>query len=480
MTDRIGRVALDDLDPADLAGVGSALRNADPERRLAPIGLRRVLIGPDVLSILPAIVAEFARGPRVVLVVDRTPMQRGGDDLKVEVARLLSGRFALTTAVIGPDRSELHGDEGDLAEVAAAVSGAGCVVALGSGTITDLCKETTRQTGSPPLVLVQTAASVNAFSDDMAVLMRSGTKRTMPSRWADALLIDLRILADAPMPMTLAGFGDLMAVWTAPADWYLASRLGMDDDYHPAPVAMLHGAARALLASAPGLVRRQVDAFDRLARVLTLSGYTMGVARKTAPLSGTEHLISHLIDMAAMQAGRPTALHGAQVAVTAVIAAAAWQVFLEEFDPAPVDLSRAFAPAAEMESVVRRAFAAIDPQGRVGGECWTDYRQKLERWHRARPRIEAFLRDWPVHRATLARMTTAPEAIVTALHAAEAPTRFADLTPPVAPDVVGWALRNCHLMRNRCTLADLLFALGWWDADFLDRVLERARAAGGG
>ena len=469
-----------DLDPTNVESIRTALRDADPQNRLAPIGLRRVLIGPDVLPALPGLVAEIARGPCVVLVMDRTPMRRGAGDLKPDVARLLSGRFSLETAVIGADKSELHGDERDLREVGAAIAGADCVVSLGSGTITDLCKEGTRQAGHVPLVLVQTAASVNAFSDDMAVLVRSGAKRTMPSRWADALLIDLAILAGAPGPMTLAGFGDLMAVWTAPADWYLASLLGMDDSYHTAPVAMLYGPARALLAAASGLSRQRVDSLDRLARVLTLSGFTMGVAGKTAPLSGTEHLIGHLIDMAAIQSDRATALHGAQVAATTVLAAAAWDIFLDEFDPASVDLTRAFPAPDEMELMVRAALATIDPAGRVGDECWNDYRQKLHRWHQARPRVEGFIRNWPEHRATLAGMITSPEEIAEALRAAGAPAQFGEMVPAVPPDVVRWAVLNCHLMRNRCTLADLLFFLGWWNAGFVERVLDRARAAGGG
>jgi glycerol-1-phosphate dehydrogenase [NAD(P)+] len=468
------------IDPADLEQVRSALRAADPEGRLAPIGLRRIVIGQDALPMLPAIVTEVARGPRIVLVMDRTPMRRAGRDLKPDVVRLLEEHFASNVVVIGADRSEIHGEERDLEEVKVAVNGAGCVVALGSGTITDLCKEGTRQAGNLPLVVVQTAASVNAFSDNMAVLVKSGTKRTMASRWVDALLIDLQILADTPLPMTQAGFGDLMAVWTAPADWYLASLVGMDSSYHAAPVAMLREPAHALLGRAAGLAERRLDALDWLARVLTLSGLTMGATGKTAPLSGTEHLVSHLIDMEAIQSGRPVALHGAQVAVATILAAAAWHIFLNELDPWDVALDRAFASPEDMESAVRAAFATIDPAGRVGEECWNDYRQKLQRWHTARPHVEVFLRSWTVHRTVLQAMILPPEQIAVALHAAGAPTRFSDLDPPVPPDVVRWALLNCHLMRNRFTLADLLFSLGRWNTAFVERLLEASRVAGGG
>ena len=59
--------------------------------------------------------------------------------------------------------------------------------------------------GRIPFVVVQTAFSVNAFSDDMAVLLADGVKRTVPSRWPDALVVDLGVIADAPAAMNQAG-----------------------------------------------------------------------------------------------------------------------------------------------------------------------------------------------------------------------------------------------------------------------------------
>ena len=467
-------------DPTDLDGLREILRSTDPEGRLAPIGMGRIEIGPDALYKLPDVVSELTRGGRVTLVVDATPMRRAGGDLKGEAERLLAGRFEVGRAVIEGGGAGLHADEEALAEAEAAVAGADCLVVVGSGTITDVCKEVTRRAGGPPLVVVQTAASVNAFSDDMAVLLKSGTKRTVPSRWPDALLVDLTVLADAPPEMNLAGFGDLISLWTAPADWYLASAVGMDDSYHPAPVAMLREGGRGLLAGAAGLRRQDPKMLDRLARVLTLSGISLGIAGKTAPLSGTEHLVSHLIDMAAEARHKPLALHGAQVAVAAVPVAAAWEVFLAEFDPSALDPDRLFPEAATMEPVVRRAFAAIDLSGGVGDECWNDYSRKLERWRGKRQRVEGFLKEWPRHRAELGRMVASPEVLGGALEEAGAPVRFGDLDPPVSPETARWALGNCHLMRDRFTVADLLSFAGLWDDGFVEGILDRARTAGGG
>ena len=73
---------------------------------------------------------------------------------------------------------------------------------------------------------------------------------------------------------------------------------------------------------------------------MTLTGIAMGVAGRTAPLSGTEHLLSHLLDMAAGVAGRPLAFHGAQVGVASVLAATIWSRHARPPGPARPDPRR--------------------------------------------------------------------------------------------------------------------------------------------
>ena len=59
--------------------------------------------------------------------------------------------------------------------------------------------------------------------------------------------------------MNLAGFGDLLAMWTAPADWYLARAVGMDDSFHYAPIGLLREQGQACSPEPPvcaGVSRR--------------------------------------------------------------------------------------------------------------------------------------------------------------------------------------------------------------------------------
>jgi glycerol-1-phosphate dehydrogenase [NAD(P)+] len=466
-------------DPTDLDTLRQALAASDPDGKLNPIGISRIEIGSRALDILTEMVSELAWGNRVVLVPDATPAYREGEDLKEQVAHTLGERFELERAVIGVDRDELRADEEAALEVEKAIEGMDCVVSVGSGTITDLCKIATERAGSIPFVAVQSAGSVNGFSDDFTVLLKGGAKRTVPSRYPDALLVDLRVLADAPPEMNAAGFGDTLATFTAPADWYLAYLMGMGN-YHQAPITLLLEQARELLDEAAALNRRDSEALYKLARVLTLSGLACGAVGSTAPGSGTEHLVSHLLDMSAIQLDRPFAFHGAQVGVATVPVAAAWEALFDELDPTKIDVDNCFPELEQMEPVVRNAFAETDPSGEVGEECWSDYSKKLERWSECRSQLESFLAGWPRYREELKAMVVPPERLGNALRDAGAPARFGELDPPIPEDIAFWALRNCHLMRNRFTLADLLFFFDWWDDEFVERLFERARSVDGG
>lgn len=472
-------------DPTDLDALRGALSESDPEGRLAPLGMERIEVGPEVLDLLIECVHELVGGARgesrVLLVGDAAPILRSGEDLKARVGRVLSARYERTErVVIGAHHAQLHADEEALEEAEAAVADADCVVVVGSGTITDICKVATHRAGGVPLVVVQTAASVDGFSDDVSVVLRNGVKRTIPSRWPDVLLADLPTIVEAPAAMTAAGYGDAISLYTAPADWYLASLVGLDDSYHPAPVEMLLEGGPDLIGVAAGVGRLEPGAMEELVRLLALRGIASGVSRSTAILSGAEHVISHVLDMHAGQLGSPLGVHGAQVGVATVIVAAAWEALFEDLDPSTVDVDACFPDPESMEPVVRGAFAGLDPTGAVGGECWRDYKKKLERWRRNRDRFESVLENWSRHRAELAKLVAAPERLGEALDLAGAPARFGDLAPPVTPETARWALLNCHLMRDRFNVVDLLYFLGWWNDAFIDRLLERVRSVGGG
>jgi glycerol-1-phosphate dehydrogenase [NAD(P)+] len=402
-----------------------------------------------------------------------------GRDLRHVIEDALSARHRVSWCVVGPSDGRVHADEQTVAAAAMAANGAGCVLTVGSGTITDIGKAAAP--ASAMLICVQTATSVNGYADPFSVLLRHGVKRTTPTRWPDALVIDPAVLASAPAELNRAGLGDELAMFTATADWYLASVLdgtpgtdatghaGDDPLWHP-DVAWLtrsRGGDLAHLAAHLGTA----DGLAGLARILTLSGIAMGVAGSTAPASGMEHAISHLLEMATDARGDPGCLHGAQVGVSSIVGATTWEFVRTRIS------ERGFNPIArlpdpdEARDQIERAFAWLDPSGGMAAECFAGYAVKLNALARCAGSLTPLADGWDAHDGVFSELLAEPGFIRETLTTAGLPVTFSQLDNPVSAETARWAVAACALQRRRVSVADLAMLLGAWDDDAIDQVL---------
>jgi glycerol-1-phosphate dehydrogenase [NAD(P)+] len=461
----------------DLDALRARLAGSPDAASLSPIGLRAVHAGPDAIRDLAAIVGNLVpRGAtrRVALLTDAVTKCRGSDDVG-ELSKALLEGFETHSVVLGGASGGVHADAPTVDAAVRGTAGARCVVTVGSGTVADIGKVAAAHHDIPHVV-VQTATSVNGFADDRSVLLINGVKETTQSRWPDELVVDTQLLAGAPAALNLAGIGDLAAMFTAPADWQLGCQTGMADGYSAVAVAITREHGTEVLDAAAGVACADPAAIANVASALTLSGISMGVAGTTAPSSGMEHTVSHLIDMATYKRGIEGALHGAQVGVSTVVAATLWHRVIEGLAAGGVKLR---SPGkGEMARRVRRAFAPLDPSGAMGDECWRLYSRKLTRWVANRDRLQRL--DWDDVADSARDLLVEPAVLCGALAAGGAPVRFSQLDPPIDGSLVRWALLNCHLMRERFSIADLAFMLGMWEASDVDSVLDEAAAAGGG
>lgn len=473
--------------------VQSLLQEIDPHHELPPCGLRRLLLGSNAVSAVAGTVQELlAEGgrpvspgepPRVVLLVDRTTILRSGQDLKDVVEHQLREKFDVARTVLDDGQQELHVVEQVLDDAARAAAGVDAVVAVGGGTISDVAKVAVQRAGSagarPVLVSVMTAASVDGYTDDVSVVVRGGVKRTVPSCWPDGVVADAETIAEAPAPMNRAGFGEMTSMLVAPADWRLASLVGTDEGYRSGPVRLLEVVGEGIDSWSAGIKDGDPEAVAALTRALALRGVVTGVAGSTAVLSGMEHLVSHMLDQFHGEKHLPMGLHGAQVGVASVIAAAAWEMLFERLAAGPgrARIDEAALDLDEARSRVYAAFSTVDPTDRIAGECWRDYSAKLGAVVRLRPRIEELLGSWDQHEGELRGLVRPSAEIAAGLRASGAAATFGELDPTVGPDLAWWAVANCALMRNRFTVADMLTLLGWWQQADVDEVLARAGRA---
>jgi glycerol-1-phosphate dehydrogenase [NAD(P)+] len=314
---------------------------------------------------------------------------------------------------------------------------------------------------SLPFVVYQTANSVSAYTSSMAPTFVDGVKRTLPSRYPDVLVCDLKTLRDAPQAMTVAGVGDLLAAFGSYADWWLAHRLGMDSTYTEFAQTLMGPLDEIFLEHAEGIKTGTLESMSVLAKLIALGGIAMSLSHATAPLSGYEHVISHVLDLVAERTPRPLAQHGTQVALTTLLTTNAYQIFFDEFEPAEVNLESCYPTEEQMRARIEASFQSLDPSGRVAAECWSDYKIKLESWHAHRAEFEEVLRDWPNVRDQLRSLVKPPDVAERTLHAISSPAQFEDLTPAPAMAEVQFAFTNAPLIRHRFTLGDMFVFLHW-------------------
>jgi glycerol-1-phosphate dehydrogenase [NAD(P)+] len=432
--------------------------------------IRRMLFESDALFRLSEVFEGLGidRRQTLLVVMDPTVMRRAGVELKpLLLETLRQAGWQTETLVLTPDASgQVHTDMPHIEEVRKRLRPQMAVLSVGSGVATDIAKHGCylfeKEAGyRVPFVMYQTANSVSAYTSNMAVSFVDGVKRTLPSRYPDALVCDLETLRDAPYEMTVAGVGDLLAAFVSFPDWYLAHSLGMDSCYTEMPQTLMGPIDEIFLAAANGIREGELASVAVLAKMIALGGLAMSLAHATTPMSGFEHVMSHILDMLNEQAGRPLAYHGTQVVLASILGTAVYQRFLAEFNPATVVVEQCYPTVEATHQTVLDAFSAVDPSGKAGEECWSDYRQKLNAWHARREEFQRFLKEWPAISQKLRGFSRPPERLIEILHAIASPLSFQELNPPFDDTQVYFAFLNAPLMRKRLTIGDLLIYLKW-------------------
>jgi glycerol-1-phosphate dehydrogenase [NAD(P)+] len=445
-------------DPAALL----ATLRADGQAGLPDIDVR---IGASVLD--SAIADSLARfiGRDPIILSDGGPYRTAAGAV---VARL-AGHLGCRVIQLGT--GTVRADEETVEQSVAEVGEHRLLVSVGSGTLTDIAKVTAQRTGNHH-VAVQTACSINGFIADRSVLVIAGAKRTVKSRWPDVLVADTDILAAAPWQLNLAGVGDLSTVPNAVAEWRLAARLGHGPPYTPAVVDDILAANPVL----PALARAARDAdpagIADLARLLATSGLSMGIVGSTAPASGTEHAVSHLMEMARTRQGRQAAAHGMQVTVATRLAVRVWQ--LVDATIRSGDAKVRVPDESTSRDAVARAFADFDAQ--TVDECWTAYSAKRNWLLAHQSAVERLVSEWDAFAQSLT--LASPDQFDEISQASGLPSRAQDLGVGYDDDLLFWALRNSHLLRERISIVDLADLLGVWSDETASSIVADAANAG--
>jgi glycerol-1-phosphate dehydrogenase [NAD(P)+] len=308
------------------------------------------------------------------------------------------------------------------------------LMAVGSGTINDICKYAAALDGKP-YVVFPTAASMNGYLSANASISVNGYKKTVQGHMPKALFCDVSVITAAPVRLTKSGFGDSIARSTAQADWLL-SHLLLGTPYNETPFTLLASYEPELLATARGIAKGDSETIALLMKVLLLSGLGMTIAGGSYPASQAEHMIAHAYNMHVTHTGgRTVTLHGEEIAVTALAIANRQEVLLSI---APIFADRIFP-----EARVTELFGETVMQ-----EAKKAYEKKLEQMN------GHDIGDWESIAARIQPVTLPPSRMQAILSAAECNTFWGAL---------GWQQDSylavsglARFLRERFTFLDLI------------------------
>ncbi len=263
---------------------------------------------------------------RVLSVCDRNTAR-----FEAPLARLLTVAGASVRTFLF-DREHLIPEIGDLSGLLDATEGYDYILAVGSGTLNDICKYASSKTGIPYGILA-TAPSMDGYVSSVSALYDGGKKVTLPTTIPTDVLIDVDILKNAPLDMIVAGAGDMIGKYTSLLDWKLGELL-CGETRDAAISHRMEQAASLCMSRARDLTARDENAVSTLIEGLILSGVEMQNAGNSRPASGCEHHVSHYLEMAAEKRGTHFAPHGVQVALGTLIGISLYRYALERYPEA--------------------------------------------------------------------------------------------------------------------------------------------------
>ena len=323
------------------------------------------------------------------------------------------------------------------------------MIAVGSGTINDLCKYVAQRTGRPYAVFA-TAPSMNGYLTATASLAADGFKISLPARPPVAALFDLEVLAAAPARLIRAGIGDSICRTTAQTDWLLGHYL-RDAPYSDTPYLLQIEDEPTLLSRAAAIALGDVEGVRALTRLLVLAGLGMGIVGGSEPASMGEHLISHYVDLMAQP--HPGSLHGEQVGVATLTISRLQNAMLRAARPPEVRPTRIDPARCGRATVPASAISAAPSSGRKALD------------ERAAERMNARLAEvWPAMTSRLREIMVPTERLEAAMAAAGAAVTGLDLG--LERGFYRGAVRHAREIRRRYSILDLAGDAGVLD-DFV-------------
>lgn len=213
---------------------------------------------------------------------------------------------------IFPSR-ELVPDEAAVSSITNAIreNGIEYVIAVGSGTINDLCKVLSYESGIEYSVFA-TAPSMDGYCSREGSVIEGNRKISKKAHAPEFVLADLNVISHAPDRMVAAGYCDLLGKFMCLTDWRLASYLN-NETVNEEVFKTVDDMTRRLVKDVDMIANREYEGIKLLVEGLVFAGEAMAIVGSSRPASGFEHHLSHFLEVEAIIKGEKVELHGIKV-----------------------------------------------------------------------------------------------------------------------------------------------------------------------
>jgi len=418
-------------------------------------------IGTNILHRIPAIFSAQFSGKKAIVVADTTTFNVAG---KAVLALLQDAGLAHSEPFIFTE-PELHGEYQYVEQLENRFAQGDMIpVAVGSGTINDLCKLAAYQTNRS-YCSVATAASMDGYTSYGASIIYRNNKQTFTCPAPKVVIADIEIIRHAPTEMSAAGYADLFAKVPAGADWILADELGIEA-IEPTAWSIVQDGLQDALADPEGVRKGEVDAISPLIEGLMLGGFAMQWSRTSRPASGADHQFSHLWDMEHHTHNGTAPSHGFKVGIATLYVSALYEQFLQH-PIEQLDIEACCAQWPEWDEQATKAkqmFAGDDFIDTVLTEIEAKYITK----EALAKQLSVLKTNWPKIKSRLQKQL---------LPSVEVKRRLQLVGAPVDPDEIGISrerMRDSFLraqqLRRRFTILDVAVRTGCLD-DWVDKIV---------
>jgi glycerol-1-phosphate dehydrogenase [NAD(P)+] len=400
---------------------------------------KAVVFADDAIDRIPDRCAGLTAGRQCAVIDDIRTREVAGD----EVAQAMSGagwsvrRLMLEDPAPGEDPVC---DDLTHERLLPQVAGVDLVIPVGSGVISDVGKWLAHDSGVP-LVTFATAASMNGYTAANVAPKIAGVKSLVRAAAPVLAFSRPKVITGAPHEMTVSGLGDVLAKPVSSADWYMNHFL-FDDYFCERSVGLVTDIEPLYLDHPDRIRERDESAIMAMLDALMLTGVAMTMVGTSAPASGSEHLVSHSLDMLSSIDGRPHDFHGRQVGVAAILTAELYRRVLAVESPRMVD------PPAGIDRTL---------WGELADEVAAKYADKQPRMELARKKLVE--KDtWDRLRERLSGIVCPPERLNSCLAAAGGAVKAEQIKCDA--ERLHTVLVHAFEIRSRFTVLDLAYLLG--------------------